>query len=127
MSTVIQRIRSRFDFKKSGAFVARHYEDDTADQTKPAQNRRQRNSLFPIRANLQRAGIYHLLALGVCKTPIGKCDDADNDQNNSDNTCGFHAGRGMSGLKHSTALDQINDQHNDGNNQEDMNKASQCV
>lgn len=70
--------------------VADEDENDSANEADAAENRRKRHRLLPVGAHLERAGVDNLLALGVAKAPVSEGNDADRDQDDPDNSSGFH-------------------------------------
>jgi hypothetical protein len=73
-----------------------------------------------VRAYLQRAGVNYLFACGVAESSVGEGDDADGNQNDADNTSRFHKAR----LQRAPALDQINDQYDNCDNDQKMDQAA---
>jgi hypothetical protein len=73
-----------------GLPAADDHQNDSADQTNPAQYRGKRNGLLLFSSRLNWADIQHLFALGVRDPAIRQRDDADNDENDADNSGWLH-------------------------------------
>jgi hypothetical protein len=54
---------------------------------------------------------------------VSQHDDADDDENDAENSCRFHVSN-KTGLERTAALDQINDQHHNRDDEQDMYNAA---
>jgi hypothetical protein len=73
-------------------------QNDAADQTNSAENWRERNRMFLVRADVANRRFQYLLTLGVGKTAVRQCDDPDGDQDNADYSRRLHRLQGSPAL-----------------------------
>jgi hypothetical protein len=114
-----RRSLRRLAARRLRLLVPHENENDSADEADAAKDRRERHRFFPVGTHLERAGIDNLLALGVAKAAVGESDDADRDQDDPDNSRGFH---GEASLERTPARDQINDQDDDRDDEKQMDQ-----
>jgi hypothetical protein len=79
--------------------------------------------MFLVSAHLQRAGVNYLFPCRVAESSVGKGDNADGNQNDADNSSWFHKAR----LQRAAALNQINDQYDNCDNEQNMNEATHGI
>jgi hypothetical protein len=74
-------------------------------------------------APCQRSPGAGLFACGVAESSVGEGDNADGNQNDADNASRFH----KASLQWAAALNQIDDQHDNGDNEQNMNEAAHGI
>ena len=71
-------------------FVPSENQDYSADQTDATKDWRKGNSFLAVCANLQRSRVDHLLPGRIAEAAVGESDYAYRDQNDPDDSSGFH-------------------------------------
>src|SRR6266852_2356990 len=77
--------------------------------------------MFLVRVHLERPGVDHLFARRVSEAAVGHCNNADDDEKDSDNSSWFHD------LERTPARDELNDQHDQSNHEQEVNESTQRV
>jgi len=76
--------------RQLGPSAADYHENNSANETNPAEHGGKRNVVFFVRTHLQWSGIDHFFASCVGEPAVSEGDDADNDKNDPDDASRFH-------------------------------------
>jgi len=76
--------------RQLGPSAADYHENDSANETNPAEHWGKWNVVLFVRTHLQGSGIDHFFASRVGEPAVSEGDNADNDKNDTDDASRLH-------------------------------------